>query len=614
MKRFAFVCLFLSAAIGSAATPEESIGRMKKDIFYLAGDECGGRLVGTPGNDRAADYIAAAFKFAGLEPGTKDGYFQPFVWRGRAKPGPESKLVLTIKGQPLPLTIDDQFTVHGNSAAAKASGDLVFVGYGLTADTKTVKYDDYAGLDVHGKVVVVLRKGPRAEQKDALFQGDLAEMTARVAKVSLAEKNGAAAVLFVNDKTDGGHADVLGSISQTRGPAAKIPVLQIERTTLDKLLATQGKKLADVETAIDKDSKPMSVELKECKAEARVDVVRTPVNCKNVVGVLPGSGPLADETIVIGGHYDHLGTDTTDSMAGPAAKGKVHFGADDNASGTTGVIELARRFGEMKNRYGRRLVFIAFSAEEEGLYGSEHYVKQPVVPLDKTVFMLNMDMIGRAAEVEVDGKKKFRVIASGTGVSDGFDKLCDAANARFDFKLLKTVAGGGPSDQKSFHDHKIPALFVHTGTHGDYHRPSDTPDKINLAAMKQIADFAEVIAAQVATAVERPNFNATKGHWSDPTDPRSQGDYGKMPKLGVTPNYDESEAGLKVQSVSPGGAAEAGGIKGGDLIVEIAGKKVSNIQDYMRVLAGQKAGVEIEVVVVRGKEKKPLKVTPKIEQ
>ncbi len=613
MKRLLAAILFcIPIASIHAVSPEASFERMKKDIYYLAGEECAGRGVGTPGIDKAADHIAAAFKDAGLLPGTKDGYFQPFSFTSRARLGTPNVAKLTLKDKPASeLKLTEQLSILGTSANATFDSGLVFVGYGVSVNTDKVKYDDYAGIDVKGKFVVMLRKTPRAEQKDTPFTGDLENVAALTTKIELAAKNGAAGVIFVNDSTYGKQGDALMDLRRSGGEVAKFPVMQIKRSVLEQMIASQGKKLVEIETAIDKDLKPMSLALAGCSLAGQVTIARDPIPCKNVVGILPGSGPLADETIVIGAHYDHLGTSSQGSLGGRTAEGKVHFGADDNASGSTGLIELARRFGAMQNRYGRRIVFVAFSGEEMGLHGSKYYADHPVIPLDQTVFMLNMDMIGRTVEVDDNGKKKFRLVASGTGTSDGFNKLCDAVNARINFKLLKTEPGSGPSDHNSFYVKKIPVIFIHTGTHKDYHKPTDTPEKIELSGMVKIVDFCEAIAAHMATIPEKPNYLATKGRWSDPTD-TSPRQMANMPRLGVMPgNYEEEEKGVLVEDIIPGGAAEAGGLKAGDFIISIAGVPVKNIDDYMKALTAQKPNVEIEITVLRKMEKKTLKVTPK---
>ncbi len=611
---FAALAAFVSASGAFAATPDVSLERMKKDIFYLAGEECAGRGVGTPGIDKAAAHIAAAFKEAGLEQGMKDGYFQPFSFPGRSRLGTPNKAVLTVKDKDAAeLKPTDEVSVLGTSASGTFKGDLVFVGYGLSVNTDKVKYDDYAGQDVKGKIVVILRKMPKAEQKDTPFVGDLENAGALVTKLELAAKKEVAGVIFVNDATFGKQGDALMDLRRSGGEVAKFPVLQVKRSVLEKMIASQGKKLEDIEKAIDKDLKPMSMPLAGCSLDATVTIDRQPIQAKNVVGILPGSGPLADETIVIGAHYDHLGTSAQGSLGGAAAAGKVHYGADDNGSGSTGLLELARRFGEQKNRYGRRIVFVAFSGEEMGLHGSIYYAKNPVIPIEKTVFMLNMDMIGRTAEVDDMGKKKLRLVASGVGSSDSFSKLCDSVNARLDFKLLKTEPGSGPSDHQSFYQKKVPVLFIHTGTHKDYHKPTDTPDKIHLPGMLKIVDFCEAIAAHVATVPEKPNYKVAPGRWQDPTDPNPRGSAGPaMPRLGLMPgNYEEEAKGVLVEDVLAGGAAEAGGVKAGDFVIDIAGTPVKNIDDYMKALTAQKPNVEIEITVLRKKDKVKLKVTPK---
>jgi Peptidase family M28/PDZ domain/PA domain len=606
------LALLLTPILGLAASPEVSLERMKKDIFFLAGEECKGRGVGSAGIDNAAEHVAKTFQEAGLEPGMGTSYFQPFTIKGRPVLDTLNKALLTVKdGSPKELEFGKEFAILGTSASGKLSSELVFVGYGITVDSPKLKYDDYADLDVKDKVVIMLRRNPKADAKDSPFTEGLAELASLSSKLEFAAKKGVAGVIFVNDAASQKTQPGLMELRRSGGEEAVFPVLQISRELLTKVLESQEKKLTDIEQGIDKDLKPASFAMKGCKLDAEVNIKRTPVACKNVVGILPGSGILADETVVVGAHYDHLGTENEGSLGGAAAKGQVHFGADDNASGTTGLLELARRLGAVKNRNGRRIVLIAFSAEEKGLFGSKHYASQPIIPLEKTVFMLNMDMIGRSAEVDEGGTKKFRLVASGTGTSDTFDKLVDSINSHLGFKMLKTPTGSGPSDHNSFYVKGIPVLYVHTGTHKDYHKPSDTPDKINLKAMTKIVDFVEAIANHMSTTPMKPNFIKTPGRWSDPTD-TSPRNMARMPRLGVMPgNYEQDDKGVLVEDVIPGGAAELGGIKAGDFIIEMAGKPVKNIEDYMTVLGAQKADVEIEIVVKRKDERKTLKVTPK---
>ncbi len=614
--------LALAAPSAPAQKPFDDpvLERMRKDIFFLAGPECEGRGVETKGIEKAADYIVDAFKQAGLKPAMKDeSYFQPFTITAGVKLGTPTKLTLTGPGDVTKdLKINIDFSPMGFSPTSKANASLVFVGYGITAPK--LKYDDYEGIDAAGRIVVMLRRIPRyGEKGDKRFDmespsPDESAHAPFAAKIENAIAHKAAGIIMVNDTTAAGPRDPLPQfLNHAMGTEpAPFPVMFVKREVLDPLIA-QGpiRTVADIETLIDKDLKPRSFEIKGWKADAEVTVSRTEYKCKNIVGVLEGNGPLADETVVIGAHYDHVGYGNFASLGGPSAAGKIHYGADDNASGTTGLIELARRFGAMKDRQGRRLVFIAFSAEERGLFGSQYYCKNPLFPLDKTAAMINMDMIGRTKPVPTDwlgiADKKDRLIVYGTGTGDGFDKLVDLATGKVEFRVSKLAAGSGPSDHDSFYRKKIPVLFLYTGTHGEYHRPTDVPEKINVPGMKKVADFVEILADNLTTR-DKPKYQATKDPWIDPTETRSPGPTG--PKLGVLPDYMYEGEGMRLEGVSPGKAAEKGGLKEGDVIVEIGGKPVKNVGGYMTAMSGQKAGTVVEVVVLRKEKRVTLKVTP----
>lgn len=596
-----------------AAKPDPVLERMRNDLFFLAGPECAGRGVYGQGINKAADRIAAEFQAAGLKPAGKDGsYFQPFTITGSPKLGTPNTLTLTAPdGRKRDLAYGKQFTPTGLTKPGKLDAELVFAGYGISSEKPA--YDDYAGLDAKGKWVIVLRKSPMAGDPHGPFTQ---EQQSLVSKAANARKHGAAGIIYVShfsEATD----DPLMDFSYAAGASAELPALHMKRDVLTELLASAKKNLRDLETGIDEDQKPRSSPLPGWNAHAVITVVRPKIPAKNVVGVLEGSGPLADQTIVIGAHYDHLGTGEYGSLGGQPAKGQVHYGADDNASGTTGLIELARRFAATGNRTGRRIVFIAFSGEEIALLGSRHYVDHPLFPLDKTAFMLNMDMIGRVTEVE-DGSSdsgakvlRDRLVIYGTGTAEGLDALVDRTTKPLDFKILKVPGGTGPSDHDSFYRKKIPVLFFFSGTHRDYHRPSDTPEKINLPGLKKVVDLVEVLARHYADAPIAPKYLVTKGGWSDPTDPNPRPARMNMPKLGVMPgNYEAEDGGVLVDDVSPGGAAEKGGIRKGDIIIEIAGKPVKNIGGYMNAMSTQKAGKTIDVIVLRKQDKVTVKVTP----
>ncbi len=619
----AVVALLAITAPAPAQKPFDDpvLERMRKDIFFLASPECEGRGIDTKGIEKAADRVADVFRESGLKPAMKDGsYFQPFSVTMSSKLGAPTELALAgpdgAKKEP---KLNTDYSPMGFSPTSKASGDLVFAGYGITAPG--LKYDDYAGLDVEGKIVVILRRTPRYNEKgDKRFDttvnaSDDSTHAAFATKIEVAQKHKAAGLIIVNDTSAAGKNDPIAQYGQhASGTApAKFPVMFLKRAVLDEILiAAKEKSLTEIETAINENLRPQSFAIKGWKADAEVTVDRKEVKTKNVVGVLEGAGPLKDETVVIGAHYDHVGYGGFGSAGGPTAKGKIHYGADDNASGTTGLMELARRFGAIKNRQGRRIVFIAFSAEEIGLVGSQFYCKEPLFPLDKTVAMINMDMIGRTKPVPTDWLglfgKKDRLVVYGTGTSDGFAELVQEANKKPDFKLSVLPAGTGPSDHDSFYRKKIPVLFLYTGTHGEYHKPTDVPEKIDVPGMKKAADFADYLLTDLSTRESPPKYIAVKDPWVDPTESRPARVMG--PRLGILPSYTFEGEGVLLDGVSPGGAAEKAGLKEGDIIVEVGGKATPNVGAYMTAMGAQKVGNAIDIVVERKGKKLTLKAKP----
>jgi hypothetical protein len=593
---------------GTRATADNDAieARMRKDITFLASDQCEGRGPGTKGIDLAAEHIAAAFAKAGLKPGGKDGsFYQPFTVPG----GPELKSpnVLHLRGplgQEIQLRHGIDFEVMGFSAGKTVSAPLVFVGYGISAPR--VEYEDFKMLDVAGKVVILIRRTPRWNNADAPFDGDKKdEHAALLRKQALAEKSKAAAVLLVNDASDLSEGDKLMPFGYIPG-SSDIAALHVRRSVIDPILRSSlGADLREVERAIDRDLKPRAANLPGWTASLQTSVERkTIVAVKNVIGVLEGSGPLAKETVVIGSHYDHLGYGGIGSRNKALGTKAIHHGADDNASGTTSVMELARRFGATPNRQGRRLVFMTFSAEEMGLLGSRHYCnKEPLYPLADTVAMVNLDMVGR---LRLDPKtKQDKLIVEGTGTAKTFSKLIDELNNGTGFRLIKKPGGTGPSDHDSFCRKKIPVFFFWTGMHPDYHRPSDTSDKINVPGMRRIADLAEKVIIRLATVKERPEYVKV----ATPFD-KNKGTSAKIPRIGIMPNYEEDAKGVLVDEVLEGGPAAKAGMKSGDQIIELAGMPVPNFGTYMSLMGQQQRGQPLEIGILRDGKKMTLKVIP----
>jgi hypothetical protein len=608
VNRVPFVGLLVLGLLVATAlhADEGSQERMKRDVTFLASDECEGRGIGTMGLERAAEYVANLFKEAGLKPGGVDGtYFQPFpVMRGSEKDGTSTLVLKGPYGQTITLRAGTDFEVSGLAGAGKVTAPLVFVGFGVTA--KAAGYDDYAGVDVKGKVVLALRRVPRWSNEATPFDGPRKNQHAEFEnKQALASVHEAAALILVNDLAEQKFSDGLQSFNVTSRTISNfnLPFLQIRRPLAeDMLFSSLGQSLTDVEQAINRDLKPRSAPLTGWTATLDVKVKRTTLMVKNVIGVLEGSGPLANETIVIGAHYDHVGYGGPGSGSlAPKVKNAIHHGADDNGSGTTAMIELARRFAAQKNRQGRRLVFMAFTAEESGLIGSRYYCKrQPLFPLKDTVAMVNLDMVGRLRPDAKSGKDKVQI--EGSGSAKSFDAMLEKLNPGF--QLVKQASGNGPSDHASFYSVGIPVVFMWTGYHPDYHRPTDTADKINVAGMDRIVDYAEKVIATINSDARRPEYVEVASKFAPGTG------MGKMPRLGITPDYESEKVGVLISAVSSGGPAEQAGLKAGDLIVGIGGRPVSNINTYMTLMGQQKAGTAIEVLVMRDGQQMLLKVVP----
>lgn len=607
--------LALASLAAAAENPAEA--RMRKDLGFLASDECEGRGISTKGISKAADFISAEFKKASLKPVTTNpGYFQPFAMRGSARLGSPNTFRLTSpKGEVIELKMDSDFRPLGLSASGKLTAPVVFAGYAVTAKDvplvdfrdaakvtgwpaawiKGVGYDDFQGLDVANKVVLIIRKAPRSGSARPPI-GAMHQSLER--KLYNADQHKAAAVLIVNDLDLAGQGDTLMDFAYTAFSGSKnpLPAIHLKREIGETMVkAGLPTTLKALEKDIDRDLKPRGAPLKGWKAQIEVRVDREKVPVKNVIGILEGAGPLAKETVVIGAHYDHLGYGGPGSLDKEKKKA-IHHGADDNGSGTATILELARHFGSQKNRQGRRLVFIAFTGEESGLFGSEHYVQNPLFPLADTVAMVNLDMVGRLRDD--------KLIVYGTGTSKDFDSAIDKLNKKHKFNLKKIPGGIAPSDNTSFYQKKIPVFFFFTGDHKDYHRPTDTADKINYAGMAKVCGMVADVADYLATVPDRPNYiKVASAHGTGP------GAF-SGPRLGIRPNYGDDQPGVLISGVSDGGPAAKAGMKEGDRIVELGGKPVRSLETYMLLLARHRKGHPVEVGIVRDGKKQTITVTP----
>jgi aminopeptidase YwaD len=547
-------------------------------IKILAGDDFEGRAPGTRGGNLAADYMKSKFQAYGLTPFPDvPDFFQRFTVTTSLKAGSANRLELTGKA----FASGAEFVPAPYASNSRVSAtELVFVGYGMTAE----KFDDYKQLDVKGKIVVMLFYSPEKDNPHSTFY----EHGTLWKKLNLAREKGAVgALVFKGKKHD--EDDELTKLTPDRLNAdAGIPALHITRKTASTLLKKSETELERLQTDLDtkRVSKSFSV---KTSVSLTSEIVREKVETKNIIGYLPGTS-LKDETIIIGAHYDHLGYGGTGSGSLAPDEKKIHHGADDNASGSAGLLELARYFGARRDSLKRNLVFMSFGAEEMGLLGSAHYAAHPLFPLDQTVLMLNMDMIGRM--------KDSALAIHGVGTATQLESICAAAN--IDSLRLKFSADGyGPSDHSSFYSKNIPVLFFFTGNHANYHKPTDTWEKIKPAEEARVVELVSRIVQRVDAQLWKLTF--TKAAADSQAMGRSSGAF--KVSFGSIPNYAVEVEGVQLDGVRSGSVAEKAGLQSGDIIIELAGKPVRNIYDYTDLIRSLSPGDTAKVIVKRGAEK-----------
>ncbi|MBI2818164.1 MAG: M28 family peptidase [Acidobacteria bacterium] len=567
--------------------------RWLNDVKYLASDDLKGRGSGTPELERAGDYVARQFREARLQP-LNGGYFQPFEATVGVDLGPNN--ILSTDGtQPRTYRVRQDYIPLSFSSKGTYIGPVVFVGYGITAPEH--HYDDYSGVDVKGKGVIVLRHEPQEDDAKSVFAGKrMTRHAALYSKAANARNHGAVAMLIVNDPVN--HTeDPLIRFGDGGTESAGLMAIQAQRSAAEQWMKQSGRTLAELQKAIDKDLSNHSFLLPDSvKLKMQTDVEQRRRTLKNVAGLLPGSDPqLKDQVIVIGAHYDHLGLGDYDSLA-PDKVGQIHHGADDNASGTAGIMELARAFSSDSTPPRRSILFLAFAGEELGLLGSAHYVEQPLIPLERTVAMLNLDMVGRIS--------KSKLFVGGVGTSPKFREVVQEENKAIGFQMDFSDSGYDASDHMSFARKEIPVMFFFSGLHSDYHKPSDTWDKVEPEQAAKLLQLVAGIARRIDSDTDRPAYTKPREDRRYATaHDRGQGGGGYGAYFGSVPDFGESTKGIKFADVREGSPAAKAGLNPGDILIEFDGKPVTNLQDFTYALQGKSPDDEVPVVVLRGDEK-----------
>ena len=561
------------------------------DVKYLASPELKGRATGSPELETAAGFIARKFREFGLKPANGKKYLQSFSVTTSARLGPQNRFTFTENGHPTALQSARDYVPLTFSSTGKFGGTVVFAGYGITAPE--FHYDDYAGLDVKGKVVLVLRHEPQENDEKSVFNGKALTVHAQfVNKAANAKMHGAVGLILIDDHAN--HPSEpweLVKFGSTEGPKdAGLAIVEVKEEAVDGWFKDAGKSLEKIEAEIDKDLKPQSFAFPDTiRVNGQVDIQHVVKTVHNVVAYLPGT---TDEYVIIGAHYDHLGMGGQFSLA-PSVSA-IHPGADDNASGTAGVIELARWFSQQPKQK-RGILFLNFAGEELGLLGSAWYVAHPELPLDKAVAMINMDMIGRIR----DGKVYIGGAATGSGLRALLEKVAPKYPLKVDFSEGPESSS---SDHTSFTSGHVPALFFFSGLHTDYHKPSDTWDKIDAPDAARLLAMVAEVTDDLRDEAGRPQFVkvAPPAHGEGAVGPMTgsaSGGYG--PWFGSIPDFGEGTKGVKFADVSAGSPAAKAGFKAGDVMVEFDGKKIDNLYDFTYALRAKQPGDKVLVKVIR---------------
>jgi hypothetical protein len=575
VRRFTIAALAGFAVAAWAQAPATiSADAYLAHVKYLASPELKGRATGSPELEAAAAYIASQFQSFGLKPVPGSTYQQAFTTTVGSHLGANNHL----EGNAAELPLRTGFIPFGFSSSGTVSAPVVFVGYGITANE--YHYDDYAGVDVKDKVVLLVRHEPQENDDKSVFQGkELTQHSTFAIKAVNAKMHGARAVILVNDSYPHHTADSdeLTPFGQATGPTdAGVLFVQVKEAT------------AEILNGIDQDLQPRSFALGKLKVNLTLDIQHDLKTVHNVAAYLPGK---TSEYVIIGAHYDHLGLGDEHSLA-PSQIGQIHFGADDNASGTAGVIELARWFSKQPQQQ-RGILFMTFAGEELGLLGSNYYTQHPLLPLENAAAMLNMDMIGR-----IRGGK---VYVNGTGTGSTLDKLVESIHPPESFKLdLSEATGYGGSDHMSFTVKQVPVLFFFSGLHGDYHKPSDTWDKIDAPDAAKLLGYVAQITTRLANDSERPKFQRVAEKTAPVGSGGGGGGYG--PNFGSIPDFDEPPKGVRFADVRDGTPAAKAGLKAGDILIEFDGKDIGNLYDFTYALQSHKPGDEVLVKVLRGSQ------------
>lgn len=572
----------------SDKSPKITSGEITAHIKYLASDELAGRFPGTDGDRLTVDYIINEFEDYDITPAGENGYLQPFDYISEIKLGKDNSL--SIGNGELISRAGENFTPVYLSSNGTAQGNIVFVGYGINAPE--LNYNDYAGIDLKGKIALMLMFSPGYNNP---HDNPFSKYERLRIKCAAAKEQGAAGIIVIKGP-ESGEDELIKLRMAGPGENVDIPVVNVKRSYTDYIFTnSKGKSLSEIQKSIDSLRIPQSFEYGGGMAQLKTDLVRIKALTNNVIGMIEGNDKtLKNEYILIGAHMDHLGDGLKYGSLHDSHVAEIHNGADDNASGIAGVLELAQYFSENKKNLKRSIIFMTFSGEEAGLIGSGYFTKSELMKKYNIVSMINLDMIGRLTDN--------KLTIGGTGTSSIWQGLLDSLNRSFNFTAAYNKDGYGPSDHASFYGKDIPVLFFFTGLHKDYHKPSDDWQHINAAGQAKVLEMIVGIVNYVNSLNTKPDFIKV-------TEEKKETTMGFRVTLGVIPDYSSTKEGLEITGVKAGGIAEKAGLQGGDVITKLGQYEIKNIYDYTDALTKFKPGEETEVTYIRGTEKTTVRIT-----
>jgi len=559
--------------------PEITAEELYKHIEFLASDSLKGRYPGTAEDKVAATYIAQEFKKAGLQTLFNEG-LQEFEIQSKIKLGENNWLKVNDEI----FVVGEDFAPISFSASQQLNSGVVFAGYGFDIKQNNKEWNDYQNIDVSGKWAIILRGEPEIENGGINFS----EYNSLRSKAILAKDKGAAGVIFVSGKYFD-ESDALSSLDNPEGKI-NIPVIQVKRNIADKLFMQINKTIESIENQVKESKKALNFVI-PATIDCQTDIVSESNQTYNVVSQLLINPDF--EYIVIGAHYDHLGFGGAGTGSRNPNTYAIHYGADDNASGTSALIEIAEKLNSKHDSLKINFLFVAFGAEEMGLIGSKHFVNN--LPVNDTLIkaMINVDMVGRM-------RSERNLQIGGIGTSAEGKALIESINQKYKLKLGLSPEGYGPSDHSSFYAKNIPVFFFSTGAHIDYHTPGDSLGSINIAGMEEASRFVYDLAYMLAT-------NSQELTYQDAGPKIPSGDYNRRKykvTLGIMPDFSGVEKrGLRADIVISDKPAFKAGMQSGDIIIAIDGKTVADVYEYMERLSHLKAGQIITVEVLRNSEK-----------